>query len=201
MDRQTVVTITFVIVIVVMVGEAIWRQRLYKKFEREFAEGLYDKLLDDINTRSARFLFQPFHRIFLRMNAHIAKGDVGQATIDIDQLLRMKLGKRQRQSVVLNAYQFYLQNDRFDDAKTMLDEIQKTFPSDVANDARVTYEVYAEDSTKYLDDMLAEYDGANRARQVQLSYLIALQYQNKGDDKNARKWQETATKLMTGEQD
>lgn len=198
MDSKILMYVTFAIVAAVLVAEAFWRRHMYKGFERMFAEGQFDELLAALDKRSAQFLFQPFNRIFLRMNTHIAKGDEAQASIDIDQLLRMKLGKKARQSVVINAYQFYLQNDRYDDARTMLDEIERTFPADVAKDAQVTYDVYAKKSAEYLDDMLAEYDGANHARKAQLSYLIAIQYQNKGDDKNFAKWRDIATRMALG---
>ncbi len=201
MDSKTLMYITFAIVAAVLVGEALWRRHMYKDFERMFAEGRYDDLLAALDKRTAQFLFQPFNRVFLRMNTHIAKGDEAQASADIDQLLRMKLGKKARQSVVINAYQFYLQNDRYGDAKTMLDEIQETFPADVAKDAQVTYDIYAKKSTAYLDDMLAEYDGADHARKAQLSYLIAIQYQNGHDNKNFAKWREIATRMVLGGDD
>lgn len=150
-----------------------------------------DGALAAINSKSARFFVPPFNRDYMRFNAYQLSGDTKGASESLDVLLTAKISKKQRGEVVLRAYYFYLEQERFDDAKAMLEEIRAGGNEKVTNQCELAWATFAENDYSHIDELQESFDKADaQIERMNLAMLIAAQYTNKGDLETAKAWTE-----------
>lgn len=179
--------ITIVLAVVLILIDFIMRRVASDRITRYFAMGKYDELLKFTDSFIAKMYLHPFNRDFVRMNAYIAQGNDTEAVTVAERLLNARLNEKQRAAVVDKAFTLYLDAGRYKDAKKMLRLIEeREGDEDYARSCRQMYEIIANHSSVYLDDMLKEVEGATGERRAQLLSLIALQYGNRGQQEKAR---------------
>lgn len=66
----------------------------------------------------------------------------------------------------------------------------------MVEDLTQLYEIMANKSSAYIEDMEAQLDDADPATKRRLYYLLSLQYANKGDKKGAARYTEFDSKLF-----
>ena len=66
----------------------------------------------------------------------------------------------------------------------------------MVEDLTQLYEIMANKSSAYIEDMEAQLDDAYPATKHRLYYLLSLQYANKGDKKGAARYTELDSKLF-----
>ncbi|WP_146003692.1 hypothetical protein [Enorma phocaeensis] len=66
----------------------------------------------------------------------------------------------------------------------------------MVEDLTQLYEIMANKSSAYIEDMEAQLDDADPATKHRLYYLLSLQYANKGDKKGAARYTELDSKLF-----
>lgn len=179
--------ITIVLAVVLILIDFIMRRVASDRITRYFAMGKYDELLKFTDSFIAKMYLHPFNRDFVRMNAYIAQGNDTEAVTVAERLLNARLNEKQRAAVVDKAFTLYLDAGKYKDAKKMLRLIEeREGDEDYARSCRQMYEIIANHSSVYLDDMLREVEGATGERRAQLLSLIALQYGNRGQQEKAR---------------
>lgn len=179
--------ITIVLAVVLILIDFIMRRVASDRITRYFAMGKYDELLKFTDSFIAKMYLHPFNRDFVRMNAYIAQGNDKEAVAVAERLLNARLNEKQRAAVVDKAFTLYLDAGKYKDAKKMLKLIEeREGDGDYARSCRQMYEIIANHSSVYLDDMLKEVEGATGERKAQLLSLIALQYGNRGQQEKAR---------------
>lgn len=179
--------ITIVLAVVLILIDFIMRRVASDRITRYFAMGKYDELLKFTDSFIAKMYLHPFNRDFVRMNAYIAQGNDTEAVTVAERLLNARLNEKQRAAVVDKAFTLYLDAGKYKDAKKILRLIEeREGDEDYARSCRQMYEIIANHSSVYLDDMLREVEGATGERRAQLLSLIALQYGNRGQQEKAR---------------
>ena len=124
-------------------------------------------------------------------------GDAEHAGRAFDELLTTKTSSEQRKDLVTKAFEFYMNTDRYKDAKALLPEIATMGDDALSKRCELTYDIVARKSHSHIAEMEAELEGdATSARRIELSYLLSLQYRNKGDEKAADKWHKAAEELL-----
>lgn len=145
--------------------------------------------LEALDTKTARFFIPRFNLDYMRFNAYQFANDVENSSRVLDTLLTANTSKKQRADIVVRAFYFYLEQDRKDDAKQMLQEIQATGDAATAKRCTLAWETLGEGDSSKIDELAAEYEASkNKLDRVNLAMLIAAQYSNKGDLESAKAW-------------
>ena len=158
--------ILFGFAIVFLVAVQLARTVVSNKLTSLFESKLYDEFLETVDEPLSKFFVPAYNREYLRLNAHMAKGDAEAAKRSFDQLLTMRSSRTQRDDLLFKAFQFYMQQEQWDDAKDVLDEME------------------------------AAIDDAPYALKVSYALMLATQYASKGDEKAAEQWQDKARKML-----
>lgn len=175
----------------------IARASISNKLQSLFESKLYDEFLQAADDPIARFFLPSFNREYLHLNGYMAKGDAAKAAQTFDRLLTMKTTARQRDDLLIKAFQFYMQQEKFKDAKAVLDEMKALGRHQSrVDECERTWEIFANRSYAYIEEMEAAIDDAPYALKVSYALMLATQYANKKDDAQAEAWQDKARKLL-----
>lgn len=186
--------VIFVLLMVAMLGG---RNLALSYVTQLYQAGKYDELVDFLDTFIAKALYPSYNRTYAKLNAYLAKGDSAKAGRAFDELLTMKTSPVQRKDLVVKAFEFYMNTGRHKDAKSLLAEIETLEDAALAKRCKITYDIIARKSHAYIQEMEAELEGTvSHARKLELSHMLAQQYRNKGDEKEAAKWQAAAEELL-----
>ena len=173
--------------------EQVMRSTRLNKFALLLRDGRCDEALDLLDKPSSKWLYPPFNREYMKLNAYLVKGDVEGTSRQFDVLLTMRSSKNQRSEVVVKAYRFYMEHERYKDAKPLLEEIEKTAEKPVAEESRLMWEIFAENDTSHIGEMESQYAKAKGARErMRLALLIATQYENAKRGPEVEKWRRKA---------
>ena len=191
----SVILIGFAIVFLVAVQLA--RTVVSNKLTSLFESKLYDEFLETVDEPLSKFFVPVYNREYLRLNAHMAKGDAEAAKRSFDQLLTMRSTRTQRDDLLFKAFQFYMQQEQWDDAKDVLDEMKSyNRHADRTAECEKTWEIFGNGSYAYIDEMEAAIDDAPYALKVSYALMLATQYASKGDEKAAEQWQDKAREML-----
>ena len=170
--------------------EQIMRSTRLNKFALLLREGSCDEALELLDKPSSKWLYPPFNREYMKLNAYLVKDDVEGASRQFDVLLTMRSSKNQRSEAVVKAYRFYMEHERYKDAKPLLEEIEKTAEKPVAEESRLMWEIFAEND---IPEMEKQYEEAKGPQQrMRLALLIATQYENAHNKVKVAEWRSKA---------
>ena len=173
--------------------EQIMRSTRLNKFALLLREGSCDEALELLDKPSSKWLYPPFNREYMKLNAYLVKDDVEGASRQFDVLLTMRSSKNQRSEAVVKAYRFYMEHERYKDAKPLLEEIEKTAEKPVAKESRLMWEIFAENDTNHIPEMEKQYGEAKGPQQrMRLALLIATQYENAHNKVKVAEWRSKA---------
>ncbi len=197
-DVSLYMQITIALAAILILSDLIMRKVVSNRITRYFSMGKYEELLAYLDTFTAKNFMHPFNIEYVRMNAYLALGQDDKAIEVVDKLLAAKLDKRQQPAVVDSAFTLYLDAGRYKDAKKMLAIIEKEGQKDYAESCREMYEIIANKSSRYLDEMLEELPEATGEAKAQLLSLIALQYRNRGQQAKYRMYTKQLEDMAKG---
>lgn len=197
-DVSLYMQITIALAAILILSDLIMRKVVSNRITRYFSMGKYEELLAYLDTFTAKNFMHPFNIEYVRMNAYLALGQDDKAIEVVDKLLAAKLDKRQKPAVVDSAFTLYLDAGRYKDAKKMLAIIEKESQKDYAESCREMYEIIANKSSRYLDEMLEELPEATGEAKAQLLSLIALQYRNRGQQAKYRMYTKQLEDMAKG---
>ena len=93
----------------------------------------------------------------------------------------------------MKAYRFYMEHERYKDAKPLLDEIEKTAEKGVAEESRLMWEIFAENDSSHIAEMEQQFEEAKSPQQrIRLALLIATQYENAHEKAKVAEWRDKA---------
>ncbi|SES70819.1 hypothetical protein SAMN05216348_10223 [Olsenella sp. KH3B4] len=173
--------------------EQLMRSARLNKFALLLRDGRCDEALELLDKPSSKWLYPPFNREYMKLNAYLVKDDVEGASRQFDVLLTMRSSKNQRSEVVVKAYRFYMEHERYKDAKPLLDEIEKTADKGVAKESRLMWEIFAENDSSHITEMEQQFKEAKSPQQrMRLALLIATQYENAHKKSKVAEWRDKA---------
>ena len=182
--------------------EQLMRSTRLNKFALLLRDGHCDEALELLDKPSSKWLYPPFNREYMKLNAYLVKDDVEGASRQFDVLLTMRSSKNQRSEVVVKAYRFYMEHERYKDAKPLLDEIEKTADKGVADESRLMWEIFAENDSSHITEMEQQFKEAKSPQQrMRLALLIATQYENAHEKAKVAEWRDKANAAASELQD
>lgn len=185
MKLFTQITIAlFVILAIASLAITALKQRRFMQMQTLLNQKRFDELFELLDSKLVRYLFPEYNREYLRLNAYLVKGDTKAAGRVLDGLLTQKASRAQRIDLVVKALNIYVSEGKTKRAKAMLDEIESWDDKKLAGkqrECRQLYDIVLLKRTSHIDEMEQELQTAKGARRGQLEYLLALQYEMRGD--------------------
>lgn len=184
-------------IVVLILADQIARRVAYAKMNRLYNGGRFEELLDFLEGRYARMFFPAYNRMYAIYNTYEKMGDVEAAERELANLLASKKDAQQRMDILLRAFEFYLKNGRYEKAQRALEKIrgiEKLEP--MVEDLAQLYEIIANKSSAYIEDMEKKLEGADPATKHRLYYLLSLQCDNKGDAAAAERYRTLDRELV-----
>lgn len=183
MDSFNGTLVLLVILVIIWIVTILARRSRTRKLEQLLAQqefGAFYKLLGAISTR---LLYPEYVLTSMNIDALMLQGDDEQAAKLFDRLLRRKTGRKQRMSLVLKAFNFYVGTDDAKRSRELLAEIEdwgQQFDP-IKYDCRRLYDVLVAGKTNHIEEMEQELESVDSLQRGRLEYLLAVQYEHAGD--------------------
>ena len=190
-------TIAVVVLIVVyIIGSEVLKKYLDMKIEMFYTAEMYQEAIDLLDKIYTRILFSTFKQYYLRFTIYEADGNNKAAELMLEHLLNMRVSKKRRLALVLQAFNFYVMNGHRKDAQGMLDEIKASGNQAVIADSQLTYDIVLGKRCDKIDQMEGMLQQADPQTRAKLYLLLEHQYATKGDKRNAAKYRNLSHKLV-----
>ena len=171
--------------LVVLLMGLVIRKIYQKKLRQAFQKKDYTTVCKILDSFFVKLLFQPFYVEMMRFNAYLALKDRQQIDRQVDLLMKSRLSKKQTELFGMRAYQYYIRQKDEAQCKRLAEMIQKTGNEQLYQQVLVMEDVYLTQSGKTLELLKEEYKKAEGQNKRALALLLAKQYENLHDDKNA----------------
>ena len=187
MDRKTLIIIIGCALLLTEIIRMAFRNNITNKLTRLLLEGKFeqfDKLTDKPFTK---YFIAPFNLDFIKMNSYLARGDEEKIDAIFERFDRYRLNKAQKTAVYGNAFYYYLSQEDNEKARKYYQAMKDNGDPklDMSGMVRL-YDIYLENGYQYLDETLEKYQTAKESEKPQLEGMLAKMYENKGDKKNAK---------------
>ena len=200
MDKKTLIIICLAIVVLTEVFRWGLRNLISNKLTRLLLNGDYaafDKMADQFFTK---YFVAPFNLNFIKMNSYLARGDDKKLDEIFERFEHSRLNAKQKFAVYSNAFYYYLSMEDTEKCRKYYQILKENAdPHQDMTMADWMYDAYIENGTQYLEDILNRYETVPQNMKPQMDALLARNYENKGDKKNAeiynKKIKEYAEKL------
>lgn len=187
MNNSTALLISIVIIVVIWIATVIIKRLRYRKLEELLATQQFDAFFTLVDSLSTRMLFPANSLTYMKLNACLMNGDDEQTTAIFDDLLARRMGGRERADLVLKAFNFFVSVGDGKRSKALLTEVEgwgQQFAS-TKHECRQMYDVMISKKTNRIAEMQRELKDATGERRGQLEFLLALQYEYKGNRKQS----------------
>lgn len=198
MDNTTLIIIVFVVTaFLCLILSKVLKNKVLKRLLSDLKEAKFDDYYNTIDSMICKFYYPAFNREYMRMNGLVMQGEKARVEEQFDLMLQMRMNKKQEIDIVMKAFYYYLEDGNKKRAKQLLERVRK-FGEDYFNESQIMYEVYLENSTKYIDEMEEalkdpECKDANRGMFL---YMLGLQYGNDGQKKKMKEYLREAQGLL-----
>lgn len=186
-DSRTLWTTVVIICIAVSVFFSVKKRTTFKRLQQLMAAKQWDEFDRLLDAKLTSMLYPRYNRDYLRLNSYLLREDHKRADEMFDLLLGLNLPKMQRVDLVIKAFNYYVGQEDRKKSKELLHEI-KGFEGGqaeaVAHECQLMYDTMIlkrHNDIPELERMLKE-AGDDKVKSCRLEYLLALQYQNKGDE-------------------
>lgn len=198
LDMRTLGVLILAMSVFVLAMTEIAKRFYAAKLAALYERGEMGEYLHTLEMPLVRLVFPAWNRAFMRMNALMVEEDRSALDKLIPEMLCMGQSPKQRRELIGRAFNYYVEQGNEVGAKPLLEEIERVEPSEVSEQARMTYEIYLEKSFAHIDAMearLSEVSGVNRGF---TELLLAVQYENKGDARRAEQYFEESCRDIEG---
>lgn len=193
MSMQILGIIILLLCIFLLLYSELKKRKTVSLLEHYLQSGEFGDYLTLLDSTFVTLVFPKFNRLYMRLNAYLFMDDEKNALKLLDIMLKMKVSKKQRVDLIVKAFNIYIEQNQYDKAEKLLDEI-KTFDKDIHLECKKTFDIFALKKYHYIkemEDKLSEVSGVNLGF---LEYLLSIQYENKGDHKKSEYYLEKSKK-------
>ena len=189
----------------------IQKRIVYKKLTEYLDQGKYKEFEQVLDGFWCTFSYRPFNREFMRLNAYFMQNDTKKISQQINDLFeKIKMNDEQRSLVAKRAFYFYLEQEKYEQAKKMLDICLQHDSNQVEVETmQLMYSILGERKSEHIRDIKARLEPlkketdayTNPAKRVRIGvfeYLIGLQYSYLHNKKESKKYLENALQHCKG---
>lgn len=184
------------ILIFLYVGRIAGTRYYQKRLTACMEQGDLDGFQALAGKRLVKWLIPPFHLHYMRLNIYLLQEDEKKTDEAFEVLLNMKVGRQMRQDVTLKAFHYYVQRKEREKSKKLLEQICTYQNREIAEECRMLFDIYVLGRSNYIDSMLSELPKLPSAQQAVREYLLSVQYQNRGEEQEAKAHEERSAALL-----
>lgn len=185
-------------ILVCIVGMEYAKKLTFARINYLYANRRPDELILYLDRPLVKRLYPKYNQLYMTFNADLLKGDAREASRVLDALLAMKTEQNQREDLVVKAFGFYMDAGEYDRAKALMEEIRGLSDAELAMECAQMFEILAEKSTAYIEEMTERLTSLEKDDKVQTCLLLAAQYDNLGDNKAAERYRRMVAGLLAG---
>ena len=189
MNDNVAFWIVFAVIMVAMIGGSqLYKRHLLKTFMKTLKERDFDKFFKTADSLPSKYFFPYFNRLYLKMNAYMLMPDAKKVEETFEELLSLRLNKKQNLDVSVKAFYYYVDEEKKGKCKELLERIKTLEDEASIEECQMMYDIFLCDKYNYIESMeqqLKEAEGWNKGM---LCYMLAIQYQNKGDQAKKKEY-------------
>lgn len=190
------VIIAIVVVALSTIVIQILKRTQFKKLLTYLQTGDFKTFEAKIDTPLMKYLYPQFNRDYLRLNAYVLQGDEKKIEAGLQRLLSYKMSKKQKEDVYMKAFNYYVGVEKPGKAKEALDLVKTLDHPAMEAEAQRIYDIFMMKKSNYIDEMLEQFEMQDSTAKGVTAYLLSVQYENKGDKANAKKYADISKDLM-----
>ena len=195
MDKKTLIIIIVAVFVISEIIRTFCKNTITNKLTRLLIKGEFEQFDQMLEKWYTRYFVAPFNLEYIRMNSYLARGDEQKIDEIFDRFEHSRLNKAQKTAVYGNAFYYYLSQEDTQKAKKYYQILKDN--DDAKLDMTMMdrlYDIYIENGYQYLEETLEQYQTAKENEKPQLEGMLAKMYENKGDKKNAKVYEEKLQK-------
>lgn len=185
MNSNTIIMIVAVVIVAaVTIGMNIKKRSVFRRLQSLLAGGEFDEFFKLIDAPSTRMMYPEYNLSYFKLNAYLIKDDAKEADKVLENLLSHKLNKRQRYDLVVKGFNIYVGQGNRKRAQELLEEIegwQDEQMAPVQQECRLTFDIAILGKSDHIEEMEQQLDKTEGMARGRLEYLLALQYENRGN--------------------
>ncbi|WP_416325007.1 hypothetical protein [[Eubacterium] hominis] len=182
MNDNVTFWIVFAVIMVVMIGGTqLYKRHLLKTFMQTLKDRDFDKFFKTADSLPSKYFFPYFNRLYMKMNAYMLMPDQKKVEETFEELLHIRLNKKQNLDVSVKAFYYYIDEEKKGKCKELLDRIKTLGDENALQECQMMYDIFLCEKSNYIDSMEEQLKKAEGWNKGMLCYMLAIQYQNKGD--------------------
>ena len=140
MSMQILGIIILLLCIFLLLYSELKKRKTVSLLEHYLQSGEFGDYLTLLDSTFVTLVFPKFNRLYMRLNAYLFMDDEKNALKLLDIMLEMKVSKKQRVDLIVKAFNIYIEQNQYDKAEKLLDEI-KTFDKDIHLECKKTFDI------------------------------------------------------------
>lgn len=189
--------IVFVVIMVVMVvGTQLYKRYLLKRFMSTLKNRDFDGFFKVADGLASKYFFPYFNRLYMKMNAYMMMPDYKKVEETFDELLSLRLNKKQNLDVSVKAFYYYIDENKKGKCKELLERIKSLGEDAVYDECKMMYDILLCDKSDYIDSMLKQLDQAEGWNKGMICYMLAVQYHNRKDKEKEKEYLDMASEEL-----
>ncbi len=181
-----------IVVIVFSVVMAIVKKYSSSKLEKQLIQLLADKdykgFDELINSKKVKNSIPPFNVDFMKLNVAILKEDKNEIDRMFESFDYVRPNKAQKEAVYVKGFYYYLSNEKYDKVEKYYKLLAELKSQESMYEFDRAYDVYVNKGCRYLEETIAELNTAPDYYKPALAGLISSMYENRKDEKMAKKY-------------
>lgn len=188
MDWRMVGIVIVVVCVASLVYTEVQKRLIFSKYRALFERQDFAGCVKLLDRPLSKLLFPRYNQLYMRLNAQMCLDNPQECRRIVDEMLGLRTSDEQRVVLLLRAFNLFVEQEDYDRAGGLLQEIREKAPAEASAECEQTYDIYAKGSYQYIDEMERALEGADPAQQARLCYLLSLQYESKGDERRAAEY-------------
>ena len=138
------------------------------------------------------YLFNSFNLSFLDLNVAIFKGNIKQIEECFESFDKMKMSKKQKETVYSRAFYYYLMKKEKEKTTRYYHLLKDLDKPEIMKDINIFYNTFIEGGCDYLDEVLDGYKNCHKDQRADFESILSRIYENMNDLNNAQKYKQMA---------
>ena len=173
--------IVLLVVTIGYVGSRAYKRSLLKRLLVSLQKQEYDTFFKTIDGIGCKCYFSMFHRLYFKMNAYILLANKQKVEETFDDLLSLRLTKKQNLDVTMKAFYYYIDDENQAKCLALMERVTSLHEDAASQECQMMYDIFVCKKANYIQTMkeqLLEQDGIAKGM---LQYMLAVQYDHLGE--------------------
>lgn len=196
MDSMKFWMIFIILMVVSIGGSALLKRYLLKQYMVTLRDRDFDKFFKIADGWLSKFFFPYFNRVYMKMNAYMLMPDQKKLEETMEELLNMRLNKKQNLDISVKAFYYYIDESKKGKCKELLERIKSLGEESAIKECQMMYDIFLNHKSNYIDSMISDVEKAEGMGKGMLYYMIAVQYENQNDKVKMKEYITLANDLL-----